>query len=149
MTEQPTTLGDLEQHLTLEEVGDRTPETYVPGSVVGWVTLEQAGGLWEDADLLETSTLATVLSAGYEDAVDYLRDSAGSYTDPRELDPPQEVPARWRVAQVMLARHIWARMRTGNSDSYGPDGMQLSTYPLVLEARAQLRPKRSPLAGIL
>lgn len=116
---------------------------------VGWVDVEQVGAIWEDADLLEDAALREVLAAAHEDAVDYLRDSAGTFTDPTELDPPEEVPARWRVAQVMLARHIWARMRTGNSDSYGPDGMQLSTYPLVLEARAQLRPKRSPLAGIL
>lgn len=116
---------------------------------VGWVDVAQVGALWEDADLLEAATLREVLAAAHEDAVDYLRDTLGEYTDPGELDPPQEVPHRWRVAQVMLAKHLWARMRTGNADSIGPDGLQLSTYPLVLEARAQLRPRRSPLAGLL
>ena len=118
-------------------------------TTVGWVTLEEVGALWEDSDLLEDAALEAVLGAAHEDAVDYLRDADGTYTDPREEDPPREVPHRFKVAQVMLARHLWARMRTGNQDSYGPDGMALSTYPLVLEARAQLRPKRSPLAGLL
>lgn len=126
-------------------------ETTVPlaGDVVGWVTLDEAAGLWEDVDLLEQETQRRVLAAAHEVAVDYLRDADGTYTDPREEDPAREIPEGWKVAQVMLARHVWARMRTGNSDSIGPDGYQLSTYPLVLEARTLLRPKRSPLAGLL
>lgn len=140
-----TTPGTLDG---LEAAGGTTPET-VPGVVVGWVDLTEAEELWEDAAHLETRALRMVLATAHEDAVDYLRDTDGDYTDPRELDPPQEIPQRWKVAQIMLARHIWARMRTGNQDSYGPDGLALSTYPLVLEARAQLRPKRSPLGGIL
>lgn len=163
MTQPTNDPGSLEHHLTLQEVGDpdgdgtyrtlaevgdRTPDTTGTSVMAGWVTLDEAGGMWEDADLLETSTLTTVLNAAYEDAVEYLRGLDG-YTDPRELDPPQPIPHRWKVAQIMLARHVWARMRTGNRDDIGPDGMVVSTYPIVLEARAQLRPKTSPFRGIL
>lgn len=129
--------------------GDGATAVPLAGDVVGWVTLDEAAGLWEDVEDLEQAAQLKVLSAAHETAVDYLRDADGTYTDPREEDPPREVPERWKVAQVMLARHVWARMRTGNSDSIGPDGYQLSTYPLVLEARSLLRPKRSPLAGLL
>lgn len=142
MTEQPTTSPGTEG-------AGETAQT-LAGDVVGWVTLDEAAGLWEDVDeIFEAATQRRVLAAAHEAAVDYLRDADGTYTDPREEDPPREVPERWKVAQVMLARHVWARMRTGNSDSIGPDGYQLSTYPLVLEARSLLRPKRSPLAGLL
>lgn len=140
MTETTTSPGT-------EGAGDTAQP--LAGDVVGWVTLDEAAGLWEDVEDLEAAAQRKVLAAAHETAVDYLRDADGTYTDPREEDPPREVPERWKVAQVMLARHVWARMRTGNADSIGPDGYQLSTYPLVLEARSLLRPKRSPLAGLL
>lgn len=119
-----------------EDGGDAT-------AVLGWVTATEAADLWEDATYIETAALASVLRAAHAEAVDYLRGPDGAFTE------PETIPESWKVAQVMIARHTWARMRTGNSDDYGPDGMAVSTYPLVLEARAKLRPKRGPLGGLL
>lgn len=112
-------------------------------TVVGWVTPQQTDGLWADAADMETATLRSILTAAHEVCVDYLRDAEGDYTE------PETIPEGWRLAQVMQARHIWARMRTGNRDEVGPDGYTVSTYPLVLEARTLLRPKRTPFAGLL
>lgn len=112
-------------------------------TLAGWVTTAYAEALWADAELIEDSAVRSVLAAAHEQAVDYLTDTTGKYVE------PDVVPEPWKVAQVMLARHLWARMRTGNSDQVGIDGLAVSTYPLVLEARNLLRPKTSPFKGML
>lgn len=124
-----------------EPIGTDLPDA--PEERVGWVTPTQAEQLWADADMMETAALREVLEAAHAACVAWLTPSHGEYVE------PAEVPASWRTAQVLWARHIWARSRTGNSDQLGPDGMAVSTYPLVMEARSLLRPKRSPWAGLL
>lgn len=63
--------------------------------------------------------------------------------------PPATIPPEWRTAQLLQAKHMYARSKAGNGDSIGPDGYQVSTFPLVLEARNLLRPRRNPFLGVL
>ena len=102
---------------------------------VGWVDTEDITERWLDAP--EEPELSELLEIAH--------DVCSAYA-PARL--PSPVPARYGKAQLLQAQHIYARAKSGNGDSMGPDGYQVSTYPLVLEARSLLRPKRSPLAGL-
>lgn len=58
------------------------------------------------------------------------------------------VPDSWKYAEILQARHIWSQTGRGNSDNFGPDGLPISTYSLVMTARDILRPKTSPLGRL-
>lgn len=104
---------------------------------VGWVETEDVTERWLDApeepELSELLEIAHDVCAAYAPAL-----AAGDKT-----------PAAWGKAQLLQAQHVYARSKSGNGDTIGADGYTVSTYPLVLEARSLLRPKRSPLAGLL
>jgi hypothetical protein len=69
---------------------------------------------------------------------------------PLPLGTPEDpFPARYKYAQMLLTQHLWARKRAGDGEGFGADGYMISTYPLVREAFDAIRPKRSPLAGLL
>ena len=61
---------------------------------------------------------------------------------------PWLAPDNYKLAEILQARHIWSQNGRGNSDNFGPDGLQISTYSLVMTARDLLRPKSSPLRRI-
>lgn len=105
--------------------------------MVGWVDTTQVIDEWADAP--EDAQLTKLLAVAHEVLVEYVGQA-------RLVDPP---PERYGLAQVMLTQHLWARKRSGDGDSMGPDGFQFSTYPLVMEARGLMKPKRSPLLGLL
>jgi hypothetical protein len=94
---------------------------------VGWVDTEQIAETWLDApeepELSELLTVAHEVCSAYAPAKD-----------------PSPLPERYKKAQLLQAQHIYARTRSGNGESIGPDGYSTSTYVLVLEARNLLRP---------
>jgi hypothetical protein len=104
---------------------------------VGWVDTEDVTERWLDApeepELSELLEIAHDVCSAYAPAI-----ASGA-----------ETPARYGKAQLLQAQHIYARGKSGNGDTMGPEGYTISTYPLVMEARSLLRPKRSPLAGLL
>lgn len=106
-------------------------------ALVGWADTDEVAEDWSDAP--QPATLARLLAVSHEVLVEYVGAT-------NLVDPP---PARYALAQVMLTQHLWARKRGGDGDSFGPEGFQFSTYPLVMEARGLMKPKTSPLAGML
>lgn len=106
-------------------------------SLVGWADTDEVAEDWPDAP--QPGTLARLLAVAHEVLVDYV--GAANVLDP--------APERYALAQVMLTQHLWARKRGGDGDTFGPDGFQFSTYPLVMEARGLMAPKRAPWAGLL
>jgi hypothetical protein len=118
--------------------------------LIGWLDPETDLGDWMDApeDDLE---LRSFLETAYEKLLDWapepvptglLLDEDGETV----LDP---VPARYKYAQRLLAQHLAARKRAGDGEGFGSDGFMISTYPLVREAYEAVRPRRSPLKGLL
>jgi len=107
-------------------------------ALVGWADTDEVADDWTDAP--PTGQLTRLLGVAHELLVEYVGGEA------KLLDPP---PDRYGLAQVMLAQHLWARKRGGDGDTFGPDGFQFSTYPLVMEARGLMKPKTSPFAGLL
>jgi len=103
---------------------------------VGWVDTEDVSEDWLDAP--EGDALAELLETAFE--------VCSAYAPPRPAGP---VPQSWKDAQLLQAQHVYARRRSGNGETMGPDGYSTSTYVLVLEARQLIRPKRSPLKGLL
>jgi hypothetical protein len=106
-------------------------------AVVGWVDAEALASTWFDAP--EEPELSNLLEAAFTVCLAYAP----------ELDAGAVVPATWPLAQVMQTKHLYARSKAGNGDGIGPDGYQISTFPLVLEARNLLRPRRNPFLGVL
>ena len=94
---------------------------------VGWVDTEDVVERWLDApDEPELSELLEIA-----------HDVCSAYA-PARL--PSPLPKRYGKAQLLQAQHIYARSKSGNGDSIGPDGFAVSTYSLVLEARNLPRP---------
>lgn len=114
---------------------------------IGWVDTDALDALWPASTQLEAEDLALFLQAGYV--------ACAAFAPPMPLvaDPVSgalvpTLPEPWKLAQVMHAKHLHARFRTGNQETVGPDGYTISTYPLVLEARSLLRPKRPSFKGL-
>lgn len=115
---------------------------------IGWVETDDLDSLWPQSTQLEAQDLATFLSASYT--------TCASWAPPMPLAPAADgsgalvptVPDNWKLAQVMHAKHLFARFRTGNAETIGNDGYTISTYPLVLEARSLLRPPRPAFKGL-
>lgn len=105
-------------------------------AVVGWVDAAALAATWFDAP--EEPELSALLTAAHEVCAAYAPAPA-----------PDPLPESWRLAQVLQTKHLYARSKAGNADGIGPDGYQISTFPLVLEARNLLRPRRNPLLGLL
>lgn len=105
-------------------------------ALVGWLDTTAVVADWSDAPV--QATLVQLLAVAHE--------QLEAYAPKPVLDPP---PESYKLAQLLLTQHLWARKRSGDGDTYGPDGFQFSTYPLVMEARGLIRPRTSPLAGLL
>lgn len=103
--------------------------------LVGWVDPAVLAARWFDAP--EEPELTELLTAAYNVCLAYAP------------VPPETIPPEWALAQTLQAKHIYARGKSGNGDTMGPDGYAVSTFPLVLEARNLLRPRRNPLLGLL
>lgn len=114
----------------------------MPGKVVGFVDMEADLGDWADGPASETlqEHLAHV---AYEKAAAWA---------PKPLPAGTEAapfPHRYKYAQVLLIKHLWARKQAGDGEGFGPEGYMIQTYPLVREAFDAIRPKQSPFAGLL
>lgn len=111
-------------------------------TLVGWVTIREAIGLWADAPGEEEDgylDLTILLSAAHDDLLRYA---------PRAVFAPGAAPAGAKLAQVLLTQHLAARKRSGDGENYGAEGFQMSTYPLVLEARDQVKRWRGIFRGL-
>lgn len=104
-------------------------------TIVGWVDLEALKESWWDSPDLDD--LQELLEVAHEVCLAYAP------------TPPATIPKSWKKAQVLHAKHLYARDKGGNRDAVGPDGYTVSTFPLVLESRSLLRPRRSPFEGLL
>lgn len=115
--------------------------------LVGWVDAETLDTLWPESTQLELEDLNLFLESAYEACSAY----APSVPLVRQTDGSvlPVIPPAWGLAQIMHAKHLYARFRTGNRDSIGPDGYAISTYPLVMESRSLLRPRRPAFRGLL
>jgi hypothetical protein len=94
---------------------------------VGWLDTEDVPEKWLDAP--EEPELTELLTVAYE--------VCAAYAPARQTAP---LPERYKRAQLLQAQHVYARSRSGNGESVGPEGYSTSTYVLVLEARDLLRP---------
>ena len=112
-------------------------------AVVGWIDPATVDEYWADAPA-EGIVLTTILTAAHEQCAAY----APAQPVDSETGQPL-VPESWRLAQVLQAKHLSTRSKAGDSAGFGPDGFMVQTFPLVMEARSLLRPKRSPLKGLL
>lgn len=115
-------------------------------ALVGWVDIDALDTLWPESNQLEAEDLALFLTAAHQACLAYAppvptRTEAGEVIE--------VIPPAWVLAQVMHAKHLYARLRTGNRDTLGADGYTISTYPLVMESRGLLRPKRPAFRGLL
>lgn len=92
---------------------------------------------WNEAEDIPAAVLDGLFEAAHEVCLAYAPDLRGA-----------EVPTRYKLAEIMQARHIWTQFAGGNRDEMGADGFTTSVYPLVFAARDLLRPKTSPLARL-
>lgn len=107
-------------------------------TVVGWVTIQEAIALWADApgeEATEYADLASLLGAAHE------------VLEPKALKL-EPAPERYKQAQLLYTQHLWTRRQSGNGESMGPDGYQVSTFPMVMEAYDLMRAGRSPFKGL-
>lgn len=106
-------------------------------ATVGWVDSTALAAEWWDAP--QEPELSALLQTSYDVCLAYAP----------ALAEGAPVPSAWKLAQKLQAKHLYARDKSGNKESIGPDGYAVSTFPLVLEARQLLRPRVSPWSQVL
>ena len=108
---------------------------------VGWIDIEPEGkDLADWADIPEPETVEFLAEVAFERLAIWA---------PKPLPEPDKVPARYRLAQVLLTQHLAARKAAGDDVSQGVDGLMSRTWPLVREAYDCIRPRRSPTEGLV
>lgn len=107
-------------------------------TVIGWLSVAEAIEQWPDAPGEPDD--------GYAELVGLMA-TAHEVLAPKgtALDP---APVRYQTAQVLYMQHLYARKRTGNGDSMGAEGFQISTWPLVQEAYTLMRQGRRTVRGL-
>lgn len=108
-------------------------------TVIGWVSIGETLALWSAAPGEPEdgyAPLPALLGVAHEVMEAYAPAVQGA--------PPE----RYKMAQVLYTQHLWARKQSGDTDSSGVDGLAISTYPLVMEARSLVRPRRSQFGGL-
>lgn len=113
---------------------ERTPET-----VIGWLSIQEAIDLWPQAPEDQEEhfpILANLMATAHEFLEFYAV----------QVDP---APERYKKAQVLYMQHLHNRARSGDGDTVmGADGLAVSTYPLVMEARSLVSMGRAPIRGL-
>lgn len=108
-------------------------------SVIGWLSIQEAIDLWPNAPEDQEEgypILANLMATAHEFLEFYAT----------KVDP---APERYKKAQVLYMQHLHNRARSGDGDTaMGADGLAVSTYPLVMEARSLVSLGRSPLRGL-
>lgn len=109
--------------------------------IVGFLDPVKDLGEWVDGPADEL-TLRMLLETAYDKAVAWAPKPlpAGTEDDP--------IPYRYKFAQLMLTKHLWARKQAGDGEGFGPDGFMIQTYPLVREAYDAIRPKQPVTVGL-
>jgi hypothetical protein len=108
------------------------------GTTIGWLTVQEVLDLWPDApgeDLDNLAELANLMGTAHE----FLKGKGPN------LEPP---PESYKSAQILYMKHLWARGTAGNGDTMGPDGYQVSTFPMVLEAIGLMKLHRRRVRGL-
>lgn len=110
--------------------------------LIGWLDPVIEHQKWADGPADEDD-LAELLEVAFEKLAEWAPKPlpAGTTGDP--------VPHRYKFAQRLLAQHLWVRKQAGDGEGFGAEGYMIQTYPLVREAYEAVRPKRSPLEGLL
>lgn len=94
--------------------------------------------VWADAEDIHPVTLESLFIAAHEVCIAYAPALADGVA----------VPERYRLAEIMQARHIWTQFSGGNREEYGADGFAVTTYPLIFAAQQLLRPRVLPLGRL-
>lgn len=110
-------------------------------NLIGWIDTDPDGDdLASWADVPEQATVDFLAEVAFERLAIWA---------PKPLPEPDKVPARYRLAQVLLTQHLAARKSAGDDVIQGVDGLMTRTWPLVREAYDCIRPRRSPIEGLV
>lgn len=100
-----------------------------------WHTIESARDQWVDAPLDDEQL---------EELLDVAKDAVLAYAPSDEdIDPddPDEIPTRYRVAQLMQARNVWNSSAASPTGDFDGAGYGLTTFPLDWQVKQILRPR--------
>lgn len=106
-------------------------------ALIGWVEADSVSSdEWSDWDTIDGPTRDRLLQSAHEQLVPYA---------PRLPDdlPDDEIPARYRLAQILQAIENWnATRREGDVVGFGEEGYAIRVRPLSTSVKQLLRPKR-------
>lgn len=103
--------------------------------VVGWCTVADVEQDWPDSQRMDPATLVRVLRVAHETCAAF-----APAIEPNEDGTPGEVPERYRTAQMLQAKAVWAMARQDGGERF-QDGYSVAVYPLDARIRQLLRPK--------
>jgi hypothetical protein len=110
--------------------------------LVGWVDPATVEAHWPDSVMMESAQLASLLAVAHEACAAYAP-AVPSLEDGTAGEPPE----RYRMAQILQARAVWAMQRQSPGETFNGDGFSVAVYPLDARIRQMLRPKR-PFGGL-
>ncbi|GAA4831628.1 hypothetical protein GCM10023221_04300 [Luteimicrobium xylanilyticum] len=97
-----------------------------------WATPEDARRFWADAVDMEDEDLTMLLEAAHDQCAAYAPAIADDAT----------VPDSWVYAEVLQARALSRSGVAGRDDQVGPDGYQVTVFPMDWTVKKLLRPDK-------
>jgi len=104
-----------------------------------WHTSETIRDEWEDADQVPDATLTQLVVAA-RDAVIAYAPPLPALGEGEDEDDREDVPERYRLAQLIQVRNLWNATMTTASGDLGGDTFQITPRPLDWHVKALLRP---------
>lgn len=117
--------------------------------MVAWHDVSSARAQWADAPKGNGQELEDLLDAAKDAVWRYVYPEWADLKDDGTPNPiPDDVPTRFRIAQLLQVRAVWGLPRTGGGDSVGIQDYAARVYVLGYDIQKVLvPPSRLPVIG--
>jgi len=105
-----------------------------------WHTPDTVRAEWEDAEQIGDELLAQLVTAARYAVIAYAPALPPFLSTDEQ--PFQEIPDRYRLAQLMQVRNLWNAQQTSPSGDLGGESFAIQPRPLDWHVKALLRPAR-------
>lgn len=118
-----------------------------------WHTVASIRLVWDDAHQIEDSLLEELLEVAKSAIIAYAPTPSEEFPgltlddwedawDGEWGDESENIPARFRVAQMSHTKNLWNAVRVGADGSQGGDTFEIQPRPLDWHVKQMLRPAR-------
>lgn len=107
-----------------------------------WHTLDTIRAEWSDAEQVGDDLLSQLVVAARDAVIAYAPRLPAFVPNPDDPEAVQQIPDRYRLAQLVQVRNLWNATMAAPSGDLGGETYAIQPRPLDWHVKALLRPQR-------